>query len=41
VIRPTEAWQTATLVLSDPAAFMVDPNYYVVSREVAGGDGGR
>jgi len=34
VIHPTEAWQTATLRLTDPAAFRVDPDYYVISRAV-------
>jgi aminopeptidase N len=40
VIHPTEAWQTATLTLTDPAAFKVDPNYYVESRNVAAGSPG-
>jgi aminopeptidase N len=31
-IRPSEAWQTATLRLSSPDAFRVDPNYYVIPR---------
>src|SRR5574341_422968 len=35
VIRPTEAWQTAALRLADPAEFAVDPNYYVIARDVA------
>ena len=34
VIRPTEAWKTTRLRLSDPAAFHVDPNYYVTARDV-------
>lgn len=36
VIHPTETWQTAELVLADPANFAVDPNYYVVAREMTG-----
>jgi aminopeptidase N len=39
VVHPTEDWQTAPFHLGDPSAFEVDPDYYVVSREV-GGDGG-
>jgi hypothetical protein len=31
-IRPTEAWQHATVQLKDPATFRVDPNYYVFTR---------
>jgi aminopeptidase N len=37
VIHPTEEWQTATLQLLDPAAFSVDPNYYVDIRDQGGG----
>ena len=36
VIRPTEAWQTATLSLTDPASFTVHPDYYVTARRVEG-----
>jgi aminopeptidase N len=36
VVHPTEAWQTVALRLSDPAGFSVDPNYYVVPRQVEG-----
>jgi aminopeptidase N len=32
VIHPTEAWQTATVRLSRPDEFKVDPNFYVVAR---------
>ena len=39
-IRPTEAWQTATLTLGDPSAFAVDPNYYVTPRQVTEGGAG-
>jgi aminopeptidase N len=39
-IRPTEAWQTATLTLGDPSAFAVDPNYYVIPRQVTEGGAG-
>ncbi len=35
VIHPTTAWQRSPLRLSDPAAFAVDPDYYVVARDVA------
>ena len=32
VIRPTEQWQQLTLHMSDPNAFRVDENYYVLTR---------
>jgi aminopeptidase N len=35
VIRPTEAWQTTTVSLGKPADFKVDPNYYVITKNVA------
>ncbi|HKE90044.1 MAG TPA: hypothetical protein VKB45_06890, partial [Gemmatimonadales bacterium] len=31
-IRPTEAWQHATVQLKDPATFRVDPNYFVFTQ---------
>jgi aminopeptidase N len=34
VIHPTENWQTATLSLSDPSKFKVDPDYYVTAKMV-------
>jgi len=34
-LRPTAEWQTATLTLRDPRHFTVDPNFYVLLREVA------
>ncbi len=34
IIHPTERWQTAKLKLASSAAFKVDPDYYVVSKEV-------
>jgi aminopeptidase N len=34
-IHPTESWQTARLKLANPADFKVDPNYYVIQREVS------
>jgi aminopeptidase N len=34
VISPSEAWQTTVLKLQDPKDFEVDPNYYVVARNV-------
>jgi len=34
VVHPTQAWQTVELNLSDSGEFKVDPNYYVVAREV-------
>ena len=37
VIRPTEAWRTTALRLSDRSAFKVDPDYYVVVRDVGSG----
>jgi len=33
VIHPVEAWQTTALHLSSPAAFRVDPDWYVVPRD--------
>jgi aminopeptidase N len=33
LIRPTEAWQAATLDSRGPDAFRVDPNYYVIPRQ--------
>jgi aminopeptidase N len=38
-IHPTESWQTATLALPEGGEFAVDVNYYVVAREVGGGEG--
>jgi aminopeptidase N len=35
VIRPTETWQTAELTLADPSTFKVEPNYYVMARDVS------
>jgi aminopeptidase N len=37
VIHPTEQWQTAKLKLAKPADFKVDPDYYVVAKEVPRG----
>ena len=34
VIHPTEAWQRTTLRLKDSSSFAVDPDYYVVPRDV-------
>ncbi len=34
-VHPTEAWQTVPLHLSDPAAFKVDMNFYVIARKAA------
>ena len=31
-IRPTQAWQTASLSLKNPDDFKVDSNYYVLTR---------
>jgi aminopeptidase N len=33
VIRPTETWQTAPLMLAAAGRFQVDPDYYVMARE--------
>ena len=33
-LQPTEAWQRARVALSDPAAFRVDENFYVLSKRV-------
>ncbi len=33
-IHPTERWQTATLHLKAPSSFKVDPNYYVLTKDV-------
>ncbi len=35
VVRPITDWKTATLKLSSPTAFRVDPNYYVEVKDVA------
>jgi aminopeptidase N len=32
--NPTEAWQTATLAGVDASSFRVDPNYYVIVRQL-------
>jgi aminopeptidase N len=37
VVHPTEAWQTATLHLAQPADFKVDPNFFVIPRNVTVG----
>jgi aminopeptidase N len=37
VIRPTEAWQTATLARKNSDDFKVDPDFYVLSRKVGEG----
>jgi aminopeptidase N len=37
VLHPTEAWQTAHLPGADSAGFTVDPNYYVVPKNVLPG----
>jgi len=34
VVHPTAAWQTAPLRLATPADFKLDPNYYVITRNV-------
>jgi len=34
VVHPTAAWQTAPLRLATPADFKVDPNCYVITRNV-------
>ena len=34
VVHPTQAWQTVELNLSDSGEFKVDPDYYVVAKEV-------
>jgi aminopeptidase N len=39
-VRPTETWKTATLRLKDPAAFAVDENFYIISRNAAEGTAG-
>ena len=35
VVKPTAEWQTITVRLSSPAAFAVDRNFYVTSKQVA------
>jgi aminopeptidase N len=35
IIRPTEQWQRTRLRLSDPAAFKVKPDYYVIPKLIA------
>ena len=34
VLHPTERWQTTTLDLASPGDFHLDPNYYVLARDV-------
>jgi aminopeptidase N len=34
LLHPTEEWQTATLSLSDPGSFHLDPNFYVLAAPV-------
>ena len=34
LLHPTGEWQTATLSLADPSTFAVDPDYYVIARDV-------
>jgi len=36
LIKPTEAWQTATVRLGNPTDFKVDENFYVVPKLVDG-----
>lgn len=36
MLHPTTEWQSMPVDLSTPAAFRVDPNYYVLTREGAG-----
>ena len=37
VIRPTEAWQRVRVTLASPAELKVDPNYYVIPKQVPAG----
>lgn len=37
VIHPTAHWQTAPVDLPDVAAFAVDPDYYVLARDITSG----
>jgi aminopeptidase N len=39
-IQPTTEWRTATLTLANPSTFAVDPNYYIIPRQVTQGEGG-
>jgi aminopeptidase N len=36
VIHPTETWHSSSLTLRNPADFKVDPDYYVMTRNVSG-----
>jgi aminopeptidase N len=35
LVHPTETWQTTTVLLAHPEDFKVDPNYYVMARDVS------
>ncbi|MEO8295786.1 MAG: M1 family metallopeptidase [Gemmatimonadota bacterium] len=37
ILHPAEAWQTSRIQLRNPADFKVDPNYYVLTRDVSAG----
>jgi len=37
LVRPTTGWKTAQVNLRNPAAFRVDPNFYVEARNVGAG----
>jgi hypothetical protein len=34
-IHPTESWQTAPVDLVDPADFQIDPDWYVLPRDLS------
>jgi aminopeptidase N len=37
ILHPTEAWQTMAVTLPSPEAFHVDPNFYVLTKQVISG----
>ena len=39
MLHPTEAWQSRTVKLPNPSDFRVDPNFYVIPKDVSGPPG--
>jgi len=37
-IEPRQEWQELAGVVDDPGSFAVDPDYYVLAREVSAGE---
>jgi aminopeptidase N len=36
ILQPTESWQTLAVEVAHPTEFLVDPNYYVLARDLSG-----